>query len=119
MKLINIVVSCILSCCFFTGVVDSVLLCKKIENRQIKLKKEVLSQKFVSESFKSACDGFGFTSLNDWQQCCRAMFNMNYIAWCDAQDFMEVSFENNPRQLLYGNWKSEICSGEIYYRKSE
>ena len=69
--------------------------------------------KFISESFENACQGKGFDSLIQWQKTCRAMWNLNYIGWSKASDFMIVN-DKNDSVLMYGTWKSESYNGEIY-----
>lgn len=89
----------------------------KLNEECIGLEKQVTAEKFISNSFVNTCSGKGFADLNEWQQKCRAMYNLDYIAWCNAEDFMDVSYENKPTQLYYGTWNSNDIKGEIYCRK--
>ncbi|MCQ2592580.1 MAG: hypothetical protein MJ188_07310 [Treponema sp.] len=87
-----------------------------LNERCIKEKQNYESIYFVAESFKRTCDGTGFSSLEEWQTSCRSLMNLDYIAWCNAEDFMQVSYENSGCPLFYAAWKNsnELC--EIYYR---
>ncbi|MBR1638352.1 MAG: hypothetical protein IJ688_03095 [Treponema sp.] len=79
----------------------------KIE-RNLTLQKDSLT--FISQSFLNTCEGCGFSSLEEWQKNCRALWNLDYIAWSDAAEFLPVSAE----RLLYGRWNNGYVSGEIY-----
>lgn len=71
------------------------------------------STEFIYESFRNTCMGKGFNSLNEWQKNCRAMWSLDYIAWADASDFMDVEKEI----LYYGTWSGKYGKGEVYCRK--
>lgn len=85
------------------------------ENEEIK--KQTNSTKFIFESFKATCEGNCFSSLNEWQQKCKSLWNLEYIAWSNAEDFMDVSYENCDDALFYGVWISEYGKYEVYCRK--
>ena len=79
------------------------------------------AKSFIAQSFKNTCEGKGFESLEQWQLCCRAMFGLEYIAWCPAENFMiDKAAENGKPCLMYGKWEGsgmlEECSGEVFYR---
>ena len=77
-------------------------------------------KKFITQSFKDSCDGKGFASQEEWQVTCRSMFDLEYIAWCPAEEFMIVQNDEYRNRLMYATWKGnkdlEACSGEVYYR---
>ncbi len=96
------------------GVIDisknSVLVNKK--------KRGVEGNNFIYRSFVQTCgsknngSGTGFSSLNEWQVTCRAMFNLDYISWCEASEFMIV--DEGKEKLMYGKWESELLEGEVF-----
>lgn len=90
---------------------------KKINENSQKYKTQANAEFFISESFKKTCAGNGFKDLNDWQSKCRALWKLDYIAWSNAQDFMEVDKSRNNKDLMYGKWISEVSSGEVYCRR--
>lgn len=92
---------------------DFKYLCKK--NREIR--SQTMSTKFIFESFKATCEGKCFSSLNEWQQKCKSLWDLEYIAWSNAEDFMDVSYENCDDALFYGVWISKYGKYEVYCRK--
>ena len=80
-------------------------------------KKNELDRKFIEESFKNTCCGKGFSDLNEWQKTCRSLFSLDYIAWSDATEFMDVNDENSEGKLFYGKWTSSSFEGEVYCRR--
>lgn len=69
--------------------------------------------KFISQSFRNCCDGYGFGNLDEWQKTCRAMFDLEYIGWCKAENFMDLKM-NVGEVLLCGTWKGLDSSGEVF-----
>jgi hypothetical protein len=92
-------------------------LSKSVENK----KSSVINNEFIYKSFINTCKGEmcgskkGFSSLNEWQVSCRAMFDLDYISWGNADEFMVVNSEKE--KLLYGKWFGKSINGEIYCRK--
>lgn len=80
------------------------------------LKNKAISTNFIYESFKSTCEGKSFSSLNEWQEKCGALWNLEYIAWSNAEDFMDVSYKNCDNALFYGVWISKYGKYEVYCR---
>lgn len=87
--------------------------CSIQEKENLELRKQVDCFKFVSKSFVNTCQGKGFKDLNQWQKTCRALWDIQYIGWSSADDFLEVP-ENKKNNLFYGTWKSDISNGEVY-----
>lgn len=79
--------------------------------------KKTSAEFFISESFRKTCRGEGFDSLNKWQVVCREMWNLEYIGWGNAEDFMQVDYSHNDRALMYGTWQSDFIEGEVYCRR--
>lgn len=87
-------------------------LCK--EERSVRM--EYQSAKFISESFRNTCNGYGFKDLNEWQVSCRQLWGLSYIGWCDSEDFMIDEFKEEGTDLFYGKWIGKFGSGEVYCR---
>lgn len=75
------------------------------------------AKRFIAESFRNTCGGRGFDSLEEWQLTCRQLFNLEYIAWCPADEFM---IDEESSVLMYGKWigkdNDKKISGEVYCR---
>ncbi|MCR4580376.1 MAG: hypothetical protein K5681_08520 [Treponema sp.] len=84
----------------------------ELDKRESELSYQKDSISFISQSFINTCDGMGFPSLNEWQKSCKAMWTLDYIAWADAASFLPVK----SGVLLYGSWKNNDLSGEVYCR---
>jgi len=89
---------------------------RQLEEKSSSFEKKVESTEFISKSFRKACSKEGFTSLNQWQKTCKALWKLEYIAWAEAEDFMDVS-ESEKGTLMYGKWSGNYGSGEIFCRK--
>lgn len=83
-----------------------------VNTRICEVKEKSDSLFFISESFRKTCEGKGFSSLEEWQKVCGAMWKLDYIAWSDACEFMPVE----KGEIFYGTWRNSSLSGEVYYR---
>ena len=96
---------------------DCVFTAIKLEQQSRACFKAFIAKRFIAESFRNSCKGEGFDSLEEWQECCKSLFNLEEINWksVDEQNLI------NEEELMYGSWQSsseEIdFSGEVYYRK--
>jgi len=70
--------------------------------RAIQSKTECLE--FISESFRSSCDGIGFENLDRWESANRQLWNLNEIGW------------KKEGELMYGFWKGPSGEGEVFQR---
>lgn len=99
---------------------EGMRVCVRLNNKAERLEKQVMEKKFVSKSFIQTCEGRCFSNLNDWQVSCRNMFNLSYIAWSKAEDFLvdEAKEIGEKETLFYGTWidSSGTYKGEIYAR---
>ena len=100
-----------------TGILCGLSSYWKINERIEKKNRELTSLRFVPESFKKTCRWEGFSDLVEWQKCCKALWNLAYIGWCNAETFMDLSETENSR-LMYGTWIGESGKGEVYCRVS-
>lgn len=89
----------------------------KLNEKANQYRRKTDAQKFISESFRKTCKGEGFKSLNEWQITCRSMWKLDYIGWCDASDFIEVSYAYSEKKLMYGKWNGNWTEGEVYCRR--
>lgn len=85
----------------------------KLTSECKKYKDKAEASLFISESFRKTCGGVGFDSLVEWQKKCKAMWNLDYIGWANAKEFMFVK-DDLDGQLLYGTWHSDNLKGEVY-----
>ncbi|MCR4899543.1 MAG: hypothetical protein K5907_01875 [Treponema sp.] len=111
----------------FLGLVYVSLYSLSYYSRTIGEKEECLrnsynAKKFIAESFKQTCDGSGFRDFEEWQLTCKSLFKLEYIAWCEAEDFMIDENYDGNNNLMYGTWigqgLTKDCSGEVFYRKN-
>lgn len=90
---------------------------KRLDAKNVEIRREVNCMNFVAESFRNTCRGKGFASLNEWQKACRAMWQLDYIGWANACDFMIVPDDKNQEPLFYGKWILKNSEYEVYCRK--
>ena len=104
-------------CCglFLIMTVLSCFLCGRLENQRMAKKIEAEITKVIWNSFIETCNGNGYADLNEWQKINRKLWNLDYIAWSAAEDFMVVS-EESDSALYYGVWESEYSSGDVFCR---
>lgn len=76
------------------------------------------SNEFIFNSFINTCNGNGYSDLNQWQKKCRDLYGLEYIGWCNAEDFMAVDYSKTKAPLMYGKWISNKANGEVYCRLS-
>ena len=120
MRLYVIPVVLLFSALIAVSVCDYVSCVRTLGKKADSLRKEYQTKHFIAESFCNTCNGKGFSNLEEWQVSCRQMFNLEYIAWCPASDFMIDDYHEEGHQLMYGKWiavqESGEISGEIYCR---
>ncbi|MCR4736187.1 MAG: hypothetical protein K5829_14415 [Treponema sp.] len=69
---------------------------------------------YIHDSFVETCNGRGFASLDEWQSVCREKFDLDYIAWCPAADFIVLDTSVQKGPLYYGKWHGKNGYGEVY-----
>lgn len=117
MRLADVVVLLVLLGILFTGGMNCARTIQKYNEEITVYRRKASADYFIAESFRKTCRGEGFENLNKWQSCCRAMWNLEYIAWADASDFMIVDYDLNDKILMYGEWDGKETSGEVYCRR--
>ena len=115
MRLSELCVIMMSLCSLYTGIYSVVGKAVKINELNHIEQKKLNSLEYISESFRKTCEGKGYSSLNDWQKSCKSLWNLDYIAWCDVSDFMEVK-NNSDTVLFYAQWSGENGNGEVYHR---
>ena len=105
-----VIVCCV---CFLILSVGSFFICVQLDNQRMAKKIETNITKVVWDSFIETCNGTGCVDLNEWQKTNRKLWNLDYIAWCAAEDFMVVS-EEPGSVLYYGVWESKYSSGDVF-----
>lgn len=78
---------------------------KTLDNAEnkLKLEKKADSYEFISESFRAACDGYGFSSLEDWEKTVRAMWKLE-----------DIKIEQKG-ELVHLVWQGPDGNGEIFH----
>ena len=80
-----------------------------IQKQIEKTERETESLLFISESFCNACEGKGFSSLEEWKYGCTALWKLDAIEW---------KIEEKLEGPLYcGKWKGPYGDGIVYYQK--
>ena len=120
MRLYSVTITAFFLCIIFCSIKDAVFFETRFERRVSEEYQSYSAKKFIAQSFKNACKQKGFENLEQWQLCCRAIFKLEYIGWCQAQDFMIDDFAGGG-ELMYGKWVAsgdiKECSDEVYCRK--
>ncbi len=83
------------------------------ENEAVRMKKD--STVFISESFRKACNSEDL-SFVEWQKMCKALWELDYIGWAEADSFRQIEQKND--EIIYcGVWKGACGYGEVYCKK--
>lgn len=114
MRYMELLVIMFLLSTFGIFVTSTIGIYKRLFTENAKILDETSACLFISQSFKNTCDGTGFDSLYQWQKSCKSMWNLKYIAWCDARDFLPIPGEYE-KKVLYGKWIGENWEGEVYW----
>lgn len=61
---------------------------------------------FISESFFNSCKGKGFSSLDEWEKACAALWKLESIEWKALEEKGEI--------IYMGKWNGPYGSGEVY-----
>lgn len=101
------------------SVKDYVFSLKSLDAKVKYYQKDFAAKKFIAESFRNACNKKGFKDLEEWQLTCRDIYDLDYIGWCEAREFM-IDEACETGVLMYGKWEGkkgmEDCGGEVYCR---
>lgn len=116
MKFTNVVIAMVMAGVLSVCISTQVFYVSRLGNKVSEIRNKAVMQRFISESFRNTCNGKGFKDLIQWQVTCRAMFNLSYIAWSDASEFMEVPEDICNKKLFYGKWINSDGEGEVYCR---
>lgn len=108
----------------FLGIISAsiheyVFYVQKLDSRVQIIRENYYAKRFIAESFRNTCAGKGFENLEEWQLCCKEIFDLSYIGWSNVNEVLkDGTFENE--NLMYGKWtgsnEMEECSGEVYCR---
>ena len=112
LKIINLLFSILLCSSLFLLIESGIYTGLKLDNYCKKIQRINDMNFFIYSSFKNTCNGNGFSSLEEWQKNCNAMWNLSYIGFCPADDFM--NYENNNQKIMYGMWIFEDEKKEVY-----
>lgn len=105
MKFTSLIISFVFYAFFSSAVFEGLNGLARMEEKRDSFKKEALSTRFLSQSFKNTCMNCGFESLSEWKEACSNLWNLDYI---DFRDQGEV---------LCGVWTYDSKRYEVYFRK--
>jgi len=117
MKFTNLIIGIAFVSVFSFVLFNGISSCRKLDEKFKVSIAHQSSEEFIAESFRNTCVGEGFEDLNQWQIKCRDMFGLDYIAWSNANEFMDVSMKNTCTELFYGVWIKNGQQKEVYCRK--
>lgn len=115
MKLSELIVFVLILTVSVNGINSCLKISSNISEELYELRNKEEMLEFISKSFRNTCEGHGFSSLNQWQKSCRALWNLTYIAWADAEEFMIVR-NSDEHKLYYGKWERDGEGGEVFCR---
>ncbi len=109
MKLHLLVIAAAFLCLISATLTNALFYTRTAEARLEQIFLSYSAKRFIAQSFKNACRGKGFKSLDQWQLVCKSLFPLEQITYEKAGSY------NN---LIYARWKGsekiEKCSGEVY-----
>ena len=109
MKLYSAVIIAMFLCIVSISLRQSLFLADSLEKKLLEAFCSYNANKFISQSFKKTCCGYGFENPEKWKQTCSALFSLEDISY--------GTVENNSR-LLYAKWtgtgKFKNCYGCVY-----
>lgn len=71
--------------------------------RKMDLQRRADSYEFISESFRASCDGYGFSSLDEWKDTVTVMWKI---------DELEIEKKDG---VYHMSWKCPDSEGEIFH----
>lgn len=116
MKLVYTIAGLFIFLLIFTVTDVGIEKCLDVKQKVEYQRKSLESYRFITESFRKTCNGEGFNSLNEWQQKCGSLWELEYIGWANANEFLEVENKESG-ELFYGRWIGPFGNGEVYCRK--
>lgn len=114
MGLSDLIVTSALSVFLASGIFSELKGFVKINSRANEVQQKTECLKFVSESFRNACKGLGYQSLDEWKQECGKMWNLDYIGY-----EIRNSRDTDGKTVFYGIWTGPYGKGEVYQRKAD
>ena len=116
MKLLDVIIVFLVSSSLFLAAFAGIKTCQSVKREAALCREKTCADRFVYESFRNTCKGKGFSDLNHWQVTCRALLKLDYIGWCNSEDFM-IDEVPETGKLMYGRWIGNNCEGEVYCRE--
>ena len=114
MRLMEVLLISMLLCLCSTVFAKSISSLRKMNMYLEEIKKENDSLYFITESFFLTCaktkEEKGFSSLDEWMQVCRKMWNLNRIEW---------NLTGEDGNLICGSWSGPFGEGKAYYRRKD
>lgn len=114
MRLFSVSITAIFLCIIFSCFRNAVFFAARLEAQTQQEFLSYSAKKFIAQSFKNTCKQKGFQNFEQWQQVCKALFNLESIS------YETYSVEKN---IVYAAWKGsenfKKCSGEVYYKLTQ
>lgn len=117
MRFSGMILFCLVVISLLSATILDFINVNKVRLLALEFNQKADAEYFISESFRKTCRGEGFDSLNEWQIVCKALWQLEYIGWGNAEDFMIVDYSFNECPLIYGKWQGRIMEGEVFCRK--
>ena len=108
MRLTNILILLIIICLFSSVFEDSYSTMQRMDYRISELKAQNDSLYFISESFYRVCEGYGFSSLDEWKLVCKTLWSLDCIDW---------GFSSSDENVIYGTWTGPYGEGMVYFKR--
>ena len=109
MRFSELICLSVLAALFSTMLSDGLSQLIKLEKKLSCIRKKTESLHFISESFKNACEDKGFSSFDEWETVCSALWELDSIEW--------KIISQGENEIYYGSWKGESGNGEVYAQK--
>ncbi len=107
MKVFDLVLFLSVFVCFSGLYGKSLTRTLKTAEEKIILQKKTDSTEFIASSFRSTCEGLGFSSFEDWKETCRTMWNLESIGY------------EKKNGVWHGFWSGSLGEGEVYQKEKK
>lgn len=113
MRLYTLVIAAAFFCLVSAALRDAVFYACFLEKKEEQIFLSYSAKKFIAQSFKKTCQGYGFKSLEQWQLACKSLFTLDSISYqvCEEEGLMYAQWT--------GNGKYVNCSAQVFCKIKE
>lgn len=104
MRFLELIVVAFLSVFLGTAVLSAFTGSFEMAEKKRQCQRKAESLEFISESFRSSCNGIGFSTLDEWKSTNRTLWKLEEIGW------------RKEGNVFYGFWKGPDGDGEVIQR---